>query len=223
MGSKSILVVMAVVLVFCFGLPKTSGELVYFNDFTESVGSEWSSTQRDTTPIGNRNFLGLFDNETVSLTFSNMEVHNELTVSLDLFVAASWDGNRDNGDFWELRIANGQILLNTTFDNHHSDYFGSGYTQSYPDNYLSDNPAFTGASEINTLGYTSPYNTEVPESAVYHLSFTFPHSANELVLNFSGSYLELDEGWGLDNVSVVPEPVTLALLGLGGLIIRRRK
>ena len=31
----------------------------------------------------------------------------------------------------------------------------------------------------------------------------------------------LDETWGLDNVSVTPEPATLFLLGLGGVMLRR--
>jgi len=33
----------------------------------------------------------------------------------------------------------------------------------------------------------------------------------------------MDERWGLDNILIMPEPATLFLLGLGGLILRRRK
>jgi hypothetical protein len=49
---------------------------------------------------------------------------------------------------------------------------------------------------VNTLGYST--------DSVYHLSFTFSHSASTLQLNFSGTGLEdiFNESWGLDNVEV---------------------
>ena len=108
-------------------------------------------------------------------------------------IEQSWDGN-DNTygpDIWDLSVQDGPTLLHTTFS--------KGQRQAYPDTYPGgDHPARTGALENNSLGY-SFYG-----DSVYHLSFTFPHSANSLVLVFSASGLQGlgDESWGLDNVNV---------------------
>ena len=52
-------------------------------------------------------------------------------------------------------------------------------------------------------------------------------NANEgsLDLDFSGSGLGIieDESWGLDNITVVPEPATVGLLLVGGLALLRRR
>lgn len=209
--------------------PPTSSSLVYENDFEGDVGSEWSNNSTDVTPAGNRIFLGQFGNETVSLTLSNLEPKTEGTVSFDLFIIGTWDGNQEfqfflgvgvevGPDIWELKADNSTLLL-TTFSNQDSSvpfpksqsYPNQPYPNSYNPSNPVQNPARTGADLNITLGYTYSYRTDSfmsvskPADSVYHLSFPLTVSSNgSLQLEFSASGLEdIDnESWGLDNVNV---------------------
>ena len=179
-------------------LPQTT---VYTNDFETTVGAEWSSTSVSTTPLGGRSFLGRFaGNDSVRLSLSDLPSHDTVTVSFELFIIHSWDGNgalTSGPDVWNL-TADGSTLLNTTFSNR--DFAGD--TQAYPGSYPGNsNPARTGAAENNTLGYFIFGRTM---DSVYELSFTFGHSASSLNLDFSGIGLQHigDEGWGLDNLEI---------------------
>ncbi|HBE21557.1 MAG TPA: hypothetical protein DEG17_00865 [Cyanobacteria bacterium UBA11149] len=215
-----------------------ASQLVYSNDFEGTVGSEWSKTSTEMTPKGGRNFLGRFASEAVSLKLDNLTPHTDVSVSFDLFIIQSWDGNNTiyGSDIWELSVANGTTLLSTTFTNN------PAFTQSYPNAFSSgDNPARSGADENNTLGYINYYG-----DSVYNLSFIFPHVDDSLELIFSGSKLNFagltqdSERWGLDNVKLsvtpaisigstkivpIPEPDTilgLATCGVVGLLIRKK-
>jgi uncharacterized repeat protein (TIGR01451 family) len=170
--------------------------LIYANTFGGSVGSEWSNTSTDLTPTS-RPFLGQFGNQTVSLTLSCLPAHTHVGVSFDLFVIRSWDGNLSSGpDIWELNVTGGTRLSHTTFAN------WNVKRQAYPGTYPSgDYVDHTGATEINTLGYT--YSNS-PMDAVYHLNYLFSHASASLALNFLASGLQalVDESWGIDNIEV---------------------
>jgi len=182
---------------------------IYSNNFETSAGSEWSKTNRSTTPIGGRKFLGEFNNDTVSLTLNNPLLNNNtVTVEFDLFIIRYWDGNTGYADSnygdatFTLTTSNGQTLFNTTFSNYDTT------TQSYPNSAGQGNyPARTGAVENNTLGYQNWYGGPKLDS-VYHLTSTFTNASNALSLNFTASGLQLwyntsDVGsWGIDNISV---------------------
>ncbi|MFM6724643.1 MAG: SBBP repeat-containing protein, partial [Dolichospermum sp.] len=112
---------------------------IYSNNFETSAGSEWSKTNRSTTPVGGRKFLGEFSKDTVSLTLNNPLLNNNtVTVEFDLFIIRTWDGNwtltSGGPDFFSLTTSTGQTLLNTTFSNFDNSY-SAGYSpnsQSYP-------------------------------------------------------------------------------------------
>ena len=177
-----------------------SWPIIYSNDFENEVGSKWSSTNRDTTPVGDRNFLGQFCNDTVALTLNDLSPHTEVTVSFDLFVICSWDGNHPmlGPDIWDLSVTDGQTLLHTTFSNIKKNPVD--HPQTYPDNYPDGNnhSPCAGAIEVGSLGYTHFGDS------VYHLSYTFSHNAPSVQLSFSASGLQglADESWGLDNVKI---------------------
>jgi len=176
----------------------------YFNDFEGIVGDEWSSSKTDETPAGARGFLGQFGDENVMLTLRDLPAHTEVTVSFELFILRSWDGNNQTHgpDVWQLKVDEGPTLLHTTFANVPPDI--KDFNQAYPGDYPGgDYLPYTGAAEIKTLGYT-----EIPSPApdsVYRLSYTFAHAENILKLDFSGQGLQgiKDESWGLDNVKVM--------------------
>ena len=180
-----------------------AAEVVYFNDFEGAVGSEWSNTSTDTTPVGDRKFLGQFGNDTVSLMLTDLPPHTDMTVTFDLFIIQSWDGNiiGYGPDIWELSVAGGPTLLYTTFSNAFASEtdFRQAYPDSYPDG---DNPGLTGAAESDTLGYGDASEYDGANDSVYRLSFRFPHSESSLTLNFAFSNSRDPEIWGLDNVTV---------------------
>ena len=206
----------------------------YFNNFEGTVGPEWSSTTTNTTPVGSRRFLGQFGNNTVTLSLTGLGDHSLVQLSFDLFVIRSWDGNDTSyyigqymgPDKWSVGVQNGPTLLYTTFSN------STGSTpndyQAYPDSYPGGvHQGYTGAAEINSLGYYGPLYNSPKQDAVYNLSFVFPHSGSSLTLYFFGQGLQSlsDESWGLDNVNVefVPEPCTILILGVGFLVLRSKK
>ncbi|MBI3949247.1 MAG: HYR domain-containing protein [Acidobacteria bacterium] len=195
-----------------------SQSVMYRNDFEGVVGPEWSNRSTDVTPRGRRRFLGQFNNGTVSLMLSHLQPHRVVTVSFDLFLIRSWDGNAFNAfgvgpDVWDLTVEGAPTtLLHTTFSN--VDFIPGLDRQAYPGPFPGGNfRARTGAAENNTLGYTFffgppffPINYGIRQvDSVYRLSFTFFHSASSLKFNFSASGLQPigDESWGLDNVVVV--------------------
>jgi hypothetical protein len=205
------------------------GAVVYSSDFEGAVGSEWSSTATDVTPVGSRRFLGQFGNDLVTLSLAALPAHDTVTVSFDLFVIQSWDGNStSNGpERWGFGYAdnvqgiNGTVLLDTNFSNTEK----AGQQQAYPDAFGSglNHPGGTGSSEFNSLGYS--YFGD----SVYTLSFTFPHTDAAIYLGFAGTSLQglSDESWGLDNVRVevsgIPAPGTVLPLGLAGVVALRRR
>jgi hypothetical protein len=179
--------------------------IIYQHDFETPVGAEWDCTaiHRSVTPSG-RGFLGEFGKEAVCLNLQYLPEHEQITLVFDLYAIGSWNGNvkfaGDNGvvvgpDLWSLE-ADGTSFLYTSFSN------WLGHPQSYPATYPEGSyPRTTGASEVNTLGY---YTNGSPMDSVYHLAYTFFHSASDLELEFKGQIVPslLSESWGLDNIMV---------------------
>ncbi|MHB0935184.1 MAG: type II secretion system protein [Armatimonadota bacterium] len=171
----------------------------YTPDFSRAIGPEWSLTKQGTTPSGAHPFLGEFGNETVTLALTGLPKHKNVTVSLDLYVIRAWQGNTGS-DAWQMRIAGGDTLLNTTFSN------VAAANQAYPDPApAGNNPAQTGAKATNSLGFTHPPDGVM--DAVYHLEAVFSHTANRLTLEFSASGLPAltEASWALANVDILGE------------------
>ncbi len=140
---------------------------------------------------GSRGFLGQFGNGTVSLPIAGIPSHTEVTISFDLYLLNSWDGNGGAGPDLISVSADGASLLLATFSNvtNGSD---NGF-QSFPGTYPGPSyVARTGATEAGTLGGTF-YG-----GSAYEFTYTFPHTASTLQFDFSASGLEDigNESWG---------------------------
>ncbi|QEG01606.1 hypothetical protein Mal15_56830 [Stieleria maiorica] len=218
-------------------IPFAFAGIVYTNDFETAAGSEWSKTTTSTTPIGARSFLGEFGNEAVTLTLASIGLHDQVTVSFDLFILKSWDGTLPgaNGnppyapDVFFLTVDGSTTLIEASFGN----FDALGDLQSYP-NAIAGGlvPHRTGASESNTLGYSW---LGFQQDSVYNLSFTFPHISDSLALQFAATLQEAvtpitaNESWGIDNVLIsvnpVPEPSTFSIFGFAAiaLLMPRRR
>lgn len=211
-ATKTVNVITALVTPVQFDIEcKTSPQEIYSNDFTAGAGPEWSPATVTQSPSGER-FLGApFGNDTVSLTLTNLPPHDSVVVEFDFYPLETMDGNHttdpfhpENGrigpDFLTFGM-DGTELRTTTFSNDHLPEHGS--SQAYPGNYPDDDyPPGTGADAYNTLGYDTDNTTW--GNTIYHLTFTVPHTADQVVFSVAGSGQQgwPNEGWGIDNIHV---------------------
>src|SRR5688572_10858426 len=125
---RHVFVLRLVLTLAALALPAPArAEVVYSNDFEGTVGPEWSRTNTERTPVGDRGFLGQFGAETVTLSLNNLPPHSQLTVSFDLFLLRSWDGSGEDEfgpDTWSLAVDGGPRLIHTSFS-------FPGYTTSW--------------------------------------------------------------------------------------------
>ncbi len=216
--------------------------VVYQNNFESGATSGWSIGRTSMTPT-ERGFLGEFGNEEPTLNLGGLGAHTQVTLTFDLYLIRSWDGNYSypgvGPDVWAAGYNSSDSLKNTlihtTFANQpqgsiwdRPQAYPSATGEAFPGSSgLTDHGMYSGAMEINSLGYMF---SGFSESSVYHMAFTFSHSDPSLSLWFHAVGLQdmSDESWGLDNVRVstnaVPAPGVLALAGAGlGLLSRRRR
>src|SRR5262249_23724 len=153
------------------------------------------------SPNGKQRFLGEFGgpvivaappydpqhfvrvNETINLTLKNLKPHSLASVTFDLYILKSWDGNNPNygPDRSSFTLEGGATLLDTTFSNHFKTGPNDLSLQNYP---AANSTPQTSAAAVNTLGYTF-YG-----DSIYHLTFQFSHSSDVLILHFSSSMFE---------------------------------
>ena len=194
---------------------------VYQNEFNrETVGPEWGTTQTgaffaplrtSAIPGRTKRFLGDFGPQDVRLTLSHLPPHTQITLTLNLHIIYSWDGNRSEGgngpDLWEARVLDGPTLFRATFAN---PFAASRHVpmQSFPAEWpLEANPGRTGAVANDVLNLP-----DRPMDAVYRLKFVFAHHGENLVLIFGAKNLQAlaDESWGIGSVEVRTGTVTAA-------------
>ena len=150
----------------------------------QAILGHWSESAVSADSAG-KPFHGPFGNQTASLTLEHLPSHHWIKVSFDLYIVGSWDGSSPvwGPDLWTLSVRGAQRLISSTF-------CGWGYAgndeQSYPDDYpQAIHPAWTGALARNVVDIK---DSEPPKNGVYRVEVVFPHTADEVILDFTGAY-----------------------------------
>lgn len=199
---------------------------------TGAASDNWSGTNLNVSQASGSNtsfYLGQLRNDTLTLSLTGLDLpgggatpnaqgqHAFVTVSYDLFIIGGWTGNNENTAETAHTFAFDSSSsvdatshrLTTTFSNLPVNILPEKY-QAFPydsvnDGYYSQ-PGGKGAYEINTLGFSGAASGY--DDAVYRLaggrnqSFTFDHSVDDLILDFSDVNLPEGATWGLTNVRV---------------------
>lgn len=201
--------------------------VVYQSDFQSGSTSSWSSNSLFTDDAGRR-VLGTFETTSVTLSIPSLPA-GPASVSFDLFIINSWDGN---GAFFSgpntFRFAiNGVDQVNAAFSN--ALRVEQTYSNATP---FGGGPFLGGTDRASSGDLAIVRDAPIPNDR-YRLSFNFAHSGGPAVFTFTGSggqdgqmYLGfLDEPWALDDVRVegVPEPGNGIFLVTSSILLMRRR
>lgn len=202
---------------FLRGTPLEAAEKVFESDFQRGkVPPQWSFNQVE--EYGNRKkYLGPLSSQTVHLRLEKLPPHALVRLHFDLIIAWNWEGatrqnrggERRGPEVVQIAVQNGPVLMRGTFSNVLREHWRPGLRQSFPE--LDERILVaqrTGARELdnftvntNSFGGENLLQTNATQ---YSQNWTFPHTKNELTLEFSGENLQEsnEQFWGLDNVLV---------------------
>jgi hypothetical protein len=183
--------------------------VVYQNDFETNDLS--NITKGMISSYNNSLVLGQYNNDGFSLKLNNLPKHDLISISFDLYIHDSWDGNKqapDGPDIWEMLI-NGSPFIDATFSNSACAAGNLCSPQSYPFDYPNNyNNPKTGAYRTDLPGVcgtkSDPHGT-----TLYKIVKTFRNSDNALVLQCLDKLVQsntdnpkCDESWSVDNIIV---------------------
>ncbi|MEO8887341.1 MAG: hypothetical protein ABI367_14855 [Mucilaginibacter sp.] len=185
--------------------------VVYSNDFEANNLS--GITNGTITQYNNTAVLGLYNNSYFSLLVNNLPKHDLVTITFDLYIHDSWDGNKqspDGPDIWEMSV-DGNTFISATFSNAPCAGGGGVFCppQSYPFNYPSsfNNPK-TGAYRTDLPGICQLIG-DPNGTTLYKIVKTFKHSNSILILKCldklvqtNSSNPKCDESWSVDNINI---------------------
>jgi len=200
----------AIFLVFSFSCNThvSNQVVVYNNDFEK--GDLSNITGGVISQYNGSAVLGQYNNGIFALTVNNLPKHDLITISFDLYIHDTWDGNKpppDGPDLWEM-LVDGNSYINTTFSNAQC---GGGFCppQSYPFDYPNSysNPK-TGAYRTDLPGVCSMQNI-IGWTTQYKIVKTFSHSNSTLLLQCLDKLVQTntanpkcDESWSVDNINI---------------------
>ncbi|MBD1392314.1 hypothetical protein [Mucilaginibacter glaciei] len=182
---------------------------VYGNDF--DTADLTHITNGRIIKFNNTAVLGNYNNDGFALTINDLPKHDLVTISYDLYIHDSWDGNKlapDGPDIFSM-LVDGNPYINASFSNSPC---GVGvfcepqsYPLDYPNNY--SNPK-AGAFRTDLPGLcnlaTNPNGT-----TLYKIQKTIRHSKSTLILQCLDKLIQTntadpkcDESWSVDNIRI---------------------
>lgn len=207
--SKKLLLIIPLFFVLSCHKNTSNVTVVYNNDFETSDLT--NITNGVTIPFNNSTVLGNYNNGGFTLLLKDLPGHDLITVSFDLYIHDSWDGNKtapDGPDIWTM-LVDGSQYINATFSN--SDCGPSQFCspQSYPMNYPNDyNNPKAGASRVDLPGLCA-WSFSNHGTTLYKIVKTIKHSESTLKLQCIDKLVQTnsatpkcDESWSIDNLTV---------------------
>jgi len=165
------------------------------------------------SPFNGSNVLGQYNKGYFTLSLDNLPNHDELTISFDLYIHDTWDGNKpppDGPDIWQM-IVDGNVYINTTFSNDPCPTGSFCSPQSYPFDYPSNyNNPKAGAYRTDLPGVCS-HQGVIGWTTQYRIKKTFRHSNKTVVLQCLDKLVQsngpanqqlCDESWSIDNLTI---------------------
>ncbi len=149
--------------------------------------------------------LGRYYNEGFSLNLNDLPKHDMLSVSFDLYIHDSWDGNTiapAGPDIWEMYV-DGDPYISTTFSNYPCSPTDICPPQSYPNSYPNNYNQPKAGISIDNL--PAACKTTYPNGSVmYRIKKTFAHSAGNVTIKCLDKLNQgkCDESWSVDNLVV---------------------
>jgi hypothetical protein len=184
-------------------------KIVYSNDFQ---GSNLSGISNGTISLYNASaVLGRYNQSQFSLVVDNLPRHDLITITFDLYIHDSWDGNKsspDGPDIWEMLVDENKYI-STTFSNDSCPVGNFCPPQSYPFDYPNyyNNPK-TG-SYRNDLPGVCHFAGNPNGTTQYKIKKTFTHSNSTLLLKCLDKLVQTnandtkcDESWSVDNIVI---------------------
>jgi hypothetical protein len=183
--------------------------VVYNNDFES--GNLSNISEGVISQFNGSAVLGNYNKGYFILTLNNLPKHDLITISFDLYIHDTWDGNKlppDGPDLWEMDVDRNSFI-SASFSNDPCIYGNFCNPQSYPLDYPNNyNNPKTGAYRTDLPGFCSKVN--VPNwTTQYKITKTFKHTNNTLMLQCIDKLVQTntpnpkcDESWSVDNINI---------------------
>lgn len=187
----------------------SSEKEVYTNTFeTNNLGSINNAV---TTKFNNSTVLGNYNNSGFQLNLSDLPEHELITITFDLYIHDSWDGNApfpEGPDMWQM-VVDGDTFINTTFSNEECPAGIFCTPQSFPKDYPNNNNNPKAGAYRTDLPGICLWKNKPNGTTWYKISQTVKHSRSILSLactdksaHSSATAGRCDESWSIDNISV---------------------
>jgi hypothetical protein len=182
---------------------------VYQNDF--ETGDLKNITGGSIELYNGTHVLGRYNASSLSLALNNLPKHDLASISFDLYIHDSWDGNKlgvdsvDGPDIWKLLIDH-NTYINTTFSNSPCAAGTFCPPQSYPNNYPNNNRSPKSGAFQTDL---PPICNLTSTTTLYKIEKTVDHTSSTLLLQCLDQLIQdnapdkkCDESWSIDNLKI---------------------